>query len=144
MKNFLKFLVIIIIIAAIVLLCKNYLKTEENTVQVSSENTEGNEVVEENIDNKVENENTQTTPEETSKPEKNIYESDTDIGTTNKKQEAIDKVKEVWGEDNTVTYRCDSVTNDGEYIIAVVSTETMTVKNYFRVNLEKNTVEVDY
>ena len=64
--------------------------------------------------------------------------------TTNKKQEAIDKVKEVWGEDNTVTYRCDSVTNDGEYIIAVVSTETMTVKNYFRVNLEKNTVEVDY
>ena len=74
----------------------------------------------------------------------NIYEQNSDVGTTDKKQEAIDLVKAEWGEDSTVSYRCDSVTSNGEYIIAVVSKETTAVKNYFRVNLAQKTVEVDY
>ena len=39
---------------------------------------------------------------------------------------------------------CDQVTSNGEYIIAVVSLETASVRNYFRVNLNNKTVEVKY
>jgi len=97
------------------------------------ENTISNEVVEPIIENiiKVEQQGT-------------VYESGANHGTTDKKQEAINLVKEKWGEDNTVTFRCDSVTSDGEYIIAVVSTKTASVKNYFRVNLAHQTVIVEY
>ena len=78
------------------------------------------------------------------KPQGSVYESSSDAGTTDKKQEAISLVKEKWGEDDTVTFRCDSVSSDGEYIIAVVSKQTASVKNYFKVNLATKTVEVDY
>ena len=73
-----------------------------------------------------------------------VYEENSDVGTTDKKQQAIALVKDKWGEDSTVTFRCDSITNDGEYIIAVVSSQTASVKNYFKVNLDTKTVEVDY
>ena len=73
-----------------------------------------------------------------------VYEQDNNIGSTDKKQEAINLVKQKWGEDGTVTFRCDSVTNDGEYIIAVVSKSSARVQNYFRVNLENQSVIVDY
>ena len=48
------------------------------------------------------------------------------------------------GEDNTVAFRCDSVTGNGEYIIAVISKKTASVKNYFRVNLAHQTVILEY
>ena len=67
-----------------------------------------------------------------------------DLETVKKYSKNINLVKEKWGEDNTVTYRCDSVTAEGEYIIAVVSTQSATVKNYFRVNLANETVIIEY
>ena len=142
MKGFVKFLIIIGLIIIIVLLCRTSLKTD---VEEDNENVIENSVIEDDnkLENNIENSIIES-PVVESTSENNIYESDSDVGTTNKKQEAIDKVKELWGEDNTVTFRCDSITNNGEYIIAVVSTQTMTVKNYFRVNLEKGTVDVDY
>lgn len=76
-------------------------------------------------------------------PSSAVYEN-SDVGTTDKKEQAINLVKQQWGEDSTVTFRCDSVTSSGEYIIAVVSSETASVKNYFIVNLDKKTVTVDY
>lgn len=76
-------------------------------------------------------------------PSSAVYEN-SDVGTTDKKEQAINLVKAQWGEDSTVTFRCDSVTSNGEYIIAVVSSQTASVKNYFIVNLEKKTVTVDY
>lgn len=76
-------------------------------------------------------------------PSSVVYES-TDIGSTDKKQQAIELVKKQWGEDDTVSFRCDSVTSEGEYIIAVISSESASVKNYFRVNINTKTVEVDY
>ena len=72
-----------------------------------------------------------------------VYEQDNDVGSTDKKQEAINLVKQKWGEDNSVTFRCDTVTNSGEYIIVAVSKNSASVKNYFRVNLEEQTVIVD-
>lgn len=106
----------------------------ENVVNETESNTVENEVVEEEIIENV----TEV------KPQGTVYESNSNAGTTDKKQDAIALVKEKWGEDSTVTFRCDSVSSNGEYIIAVVSKESATVKNYFKVNLDTKTVEVDY
>lgn len=100
---------------------------EEEQNNVVSDNLEENKIAEENV------KNTET-----------VYEQDNDVGSTEKKQEAINLVKEKWGQDESVTFRCDSVTTKGEYIIAVVSKNGSGVKNYFKVNLEKNEVEIHY
>ena len=107
---------------------------DENVANEIESNVVENEVVEEDIVENV----TEV------KPQGTVYESNSNAGTTDKKQDAIALVKEKWGEDSTVTFRCDSVSNNGEYIIAVISKETATVKNYFKVNLATKTVEVDY
>ena len=122
-------------------------KIEENIVE--------NEVIEENIientvektieENIIPSETVTTLPEPTTVYQsQEVYESNSDIGTTDKKEQAIELVKQTWGEDSTVTFTCDSVTTEGEYIIAVTSLETATVKNYFRVNLKNKTVNVEY
>ena len=156
-------ILIIIIIAALVYTYKN-----NNTVNVNIEATQNitevNEIKEENtiaenteiIENV--NENTYSADNQNvntvqnaiiqdnliSSPEKNIYESEKDVGSTNKKQEAINLVKEYWGEDDKVTFTCDSVLSKSEYIVAVVSKKTASVSGYFRVNIDTKTVEVDY
>ena len=124
---------------------------EENIVQedetLQEENTIQNEVVDNVVDDPVEepSEETTTLPDPTSVYQsQGVYEGDGDVGTTNKKEEAIALVKQTWGEDSTVTFSCDSVTTDGEYIIAVTSLETATVRNYFRVNLSTKNVTVEY
>jgi len=124
---------------------------EENTIDESEENiVSENTSSEENVLNTTVNNETNSVQNAIvqdnliSSPEKNAYESEKDLGSTNKKQEAINLVKEYWGEDNTVTFSCDSVTSNGEYIIAVTSKNSASVSGYFRVNLEKKTVEVDY
>lgn len=125
---------------------ENVLNEEENIIDENTtivENVINNVAIEESntvqtIQNAIVQDNL------ISSPEKNAYESEKDLGSTSKKQEAINMVKEYWGEDNTVTFSCDSVTSNGEYIIAVVSKNTASVSGYFRVNLEKKTVEVDY
>ncbi len=122
-------------------------KIEENIVE--------NEVIEENIientvektieENIIPSETVTKLPEPTTVYQsQEVYESNSDIGTTDKKEQAIELVKQTWGEDSTVTFTCDSVTTEGEYIIAVTSLETATVKNYFRVNLKNKTVNVEY
>ena len=129
-------------------------KISENVVNEIQENTTIENEIDENVLN-----NTATTTEEqnnteqptttTSEPNTvyqsdKVYNSNSEVGTTNKKEEAINLVKQEWGEDSTVTFSCDSVTTNGEYIIAVTSLETATVKSYFRVNLENKTVTVEF
>lgn len=113
----------------------NSVNNISNTANEVETNTVANEIIEEEpiIENVTE-----------VKPQGTVYESNSDAGTTDKKQEAILLVKEKWGEDDTVTFRCDSVSSNGEYVIAVVSKQTASVKNYFRVNLATKTVEIDY
>lgn len=113
----------------------NSVNNISNTANEVETNTVANEIIEEEpiIENVTE-----------VKPQGTVYESNSDAGTTDKKQEAILLVKEKWGEDDTVTFRCDSVSSNGEYVIAVVSKQTASVKNYFIVNLETKTVEIDY
>ncbi len=150
---------IIIIAALTVTLCAlemNNSKKENNEAQenVVNEIIEENVVSENEINNVVnstdnENLNNEITssisnPPNTVYQSDEVYNSNSDVGTTNKKEEAINLVKQEWGEDSTVTFSCDSVTTKGEYIIAVTSLETATVKSYFRVNLENKTVTVEF
>ena len=124
-------------------------EAENNTIienEIIQENVVDENIIQENVAKPETNTQIQTPVIENVTPvapQGTAYESDSDVGTTNKKQEAINLVKQKWGEDNTVTFSCDSVTANGEYIIAVTSLETATVKNYFIVNLENKTV-TDY
>lgn len=112
---------------------------ETNTENGVEENTINNEIVENQEQIKTEpNTGTSVVPSSA------IYESNSDVGTTDKKQEAINLVKNYWGEDSDATYRCDYVDSNGEYIIAVSSIQTASVKGYFRVNLEKKSVDIEY
>lgn len=117
---------------------------ENNIINEVIENTQSTENV---ISNEIANSITQNVVVQDnliSSPEKNAYESETNVGTTDSKQIAINLVKEYWGEDDTVTFTCDSVTSNGEYIIAVNSKKTASVNGYYKVNIEKKTVEVYY
>lgn len=149
---------VILVILVIVICCCTFMKKDKKESK-NNENVIANEIVEntveENVlDNSIANEIVENKVVEEKepiienvtevKPQGTVYESKTDAGTTDKKQEAIALVKEKWGEDSTVTFRCDSVSTNGEYVIAVVSKESASVKNYFKVNLKTKTVEVDY
>ena len=150
-----KVIIIVILIIGVIVCCMTLGKndSEENS-ETDIENIETNNVIEntaienEVLNNTIENEVVEEEPIVENitevKPQGAVYETSTDAGTTDKKQQAISLVKEKWGEDNTVTFRCDSVSTNGEYIIAVVSKESASVKNYFRVNLSTKSVEVDY
>lgn len=120
----------------------NEIEVEEQEETNTIENTIIENIANENItqNNVVSKNETQKNNEKTT----SIYETDSDAGTTDKKQQAINLVKEKWGNDDTVTYRCDSVTSSGEYIIAVISKNSAVVRNYFKVNLETKSVVVDY
>lgn len=104
---------------------------EENTVEDSNENEESN-ATENNISEEPE-------------PDVTINESSAPArpGITDQKQKAIELVKKEWGQDDTVNFAFDYVNENGEYVIAVKDNATTAVKNYFRVNLEKGTVELD-
>ena len=154
-KNAKIIIAVVLVIVVVILCCMNLgkddveLNNETNTENVVTNNVIENISVEnEVVDNTVENVVVEEEPivEEVTevKPQGTVYESNSDAGTTDKKQQAISLVKDMWGEDDTVSFRCDSVSSNGEYIIAVVSKESASVKNYFRVNLATKTVEVDY
>lgn len=159
MSRNVKIIIAIIFVVLVIVICcftfgKN--KKEETANDVAQESIVENENVENvsNVVNEIESNTVENEVVEDEEPvvenvtevkeQGTVYESNSDTGTTDRKQDAIALVKEKWGEDSTVTFRCDSVTNNGEYIIAVVSKETASVKNYFKVNLSTKTVEVDY
>ncbi len=101
----------------------------------------------ENIINEVENEISNTVENTLNNDVTNqIVQEKDDIeeGSTSKKQEAISLVKKAWGEDSSVTYRCESVNSKGEYVVAVILKSSGSVKAYFNVNLETQKVEIDY
>lgn len=115
------------------------IENETNTENLVEENIIQNEIVEPE-----EQINTEPNTGTTVVPSSAIYETNSDVGTTDKKQEAINLVKNYWGEDADATFRCDYVDSNGEYIIAITSLQSASVKGYFRVNIEKKTVEVEY
>lgn len=162
MKDGVKIILGIIILAAIIGLCiyyTNNITTDENQVDVEVSVDESdkdvekdnklavkNEVVEEDEDSSIvssTNENVTTTVLAQNTGTQ-IYETSSDVGSTSEKEDAINIVKNKWGEDDSVTFVCDHVTDDGEYIIAVVSNSSAEVLNYFRVNIKDNFATLEY
>ena len=165
MKKNIKYIILIVciiigIVIGVIVLNKN------NAENVNSKTENTNSVLEEKIENKIDHYSTEEELRKRNYKEKHIIkdienvvsqqsktEQDLEENTnekeitstpTDKKQQAIDLVKEKWGEDDTVTFRVDSTTSKGEYVVAVISKDSVKVKNYFIVNLENMTVEVDY
>lgn len=145
--------VIIITIVVCTLIFKNDNKENEvntNTLEnVENVYNEKNVVNNTTIENVVENKAEEKPVVENKKLEtkdftNSIYEDNSSVGTTDKKQEAINLVKNQWGEDDSVTFSCDSITPDGIYVIAVTSKERAVVLNYFRVDLSSKSVTIDY
>lgn len=161
MKDGVKIILGIIVLGVIIGLCVFY--TDTATVD-NNENiaiTEKEDVVEDKVEKEPEVNNTANEIKEddsndVSKVENvtttvlaqytgsNIYETDSNVGSTSEKEKAINMVKQKWGEDDTVSFICDHVTEDGEYMIAVISNSFFEVQNYFRVNIENNTVYLEY
>ena len=104
---------------------------ETNTV----ENTTTNE-----IKNTIDTKNNQV--QNTTK-EKKVSNSPAIPAVTDDKQKAIELVKKEWGEDDTVSFSFDYINEKGEYVVAVKDKASATVKNYFKVNLQNGTVELD-
>lgn len=160
MKDGIKIFISIIVLIAIVALCIYFgndkvidtnNEIEEEQVEVVEENveedTDEEEIEEEPVEEKKEDEKEEniTTTVLQQNTGSQIYENpNTTIGATSEKQKAINLVKAQWGADTTVVFDCDHVTDDGEYIVAVVSLATAEVKNYFRVNIDTGVVEVEY
>ena len=117
-------IVIIAIVVAAVVFAKTKKEPEENVyvetqniTNTSVQNEVDENVVEENttIENTVDTntvaKNTNTEIQNSvvqdniiSSPDKNAYESQSNVGSTNSKQQAINLVKDYWGEDDTVTF----------------------------------------
>lgn len=155
MDNKIKICIAIILVLVVVICIATFSgkkETEEvnsNTVENVTNTFEEDDTETETVESSVENVAMKEMQEgdeklETKDFSTSVYEAQSEVGTTSKKEEAVNLVKAQWGEDDTVTFSCDSVTQDGIYIIAVTSKERAVVLNYFKVNLSTKTVEVDY
>lgn len=139
---------------------KNKVKTintienaNSNTVQNTIDNNIlENEIVVQNTVNEVENSistEIQNTANTVTKQVANTSKNTTIPNTTaipaitDEKQKAIELVKKEWGDDDTVNFSFDYINEKGEYVVAVKDKASATVKNYFRVNLQNGTVELD-
>lgn len=157
MDNKIKIIIGIVAIILVITICAVTFGKKENIEEVNSNTVENSVTTNTEVENKIENrvienkvENATKTPVvedeklATEDFSTSVYENNSDVGTTNKKQEAINLVKAQWGVDDTVEFSCDSITKDGIYIIAVTSKERAVVVSYFRVDLAAKTVTVDY
>ena len=103
-------------------------------------NLEGNIVANEiqNTTNTVENQVVNNAVKKT-----NISNTPAIPAVTDDKQKAIELVKKEWGSDETVSFSFDYINENGEYVVAVKDKTSATVKYYFRVNLQTESVELD-
>lgn len=143
---------ILIVVIAFYMIFDIKNKVEENmynTEDISNEFVDDN-IIENEILNGIENDVEESNINNTVLNETNtlsndiVPEEDIEEGSTAKKQEAIKLVKKTWGEDSSVTFRCETVKSNGEYVVAVILKSSGSVKAYFNVNLENKNVEIDF
>lgn len=118
---------------------------ENTTIENEVENEIVNEITNEAVENTVENTAVVDKKQTTEIVNKVINESSAPAqpAVTDQKEKAIELVKKQWGNDDSVDYMFDYINENGEYVIAVKDRNTATVKCYFRVNLETETVDLD-
>lgn len=112
---------------------QNEVNSVENTVTNEIENTA--KVISNQVENKIYSNTTQK--------KNSIPDTPAIPAVTDDKQKAIDLVKKEWGNDDTVNFVFDYINENGEYVVAVKDRASATVKNYFRVNLKTENVELD-
>lgn len=116
---------------------------EENTVVENTVTNTVTNLVKNEIANETTNDTASNTTNSTSNNDKSNDSKLNGAGITDKKQIAIELVKEKWGEDDTVDFMFDYVNEDDEYVIAVKDKNSATIKCYFRVDIDTKTVELD-
>lgn len=120
------------------------MQTNQNEIENIMEE---NVIDEQNVIEESNNQIIENTVENASPVQNSVLKNSTTqsngVGITDKKQKAIELVKKQWGEDDTVDYVFDYVNENGEYVIAVKDRNTATMKCYYRVNLETETIELD-
>ena len=123
---------------------ENTLKGETNSAKENTVIGQDNSVEENSVVNETANEVENTALNNTTQNiviHENVTPSQPAV--TDKKQKAIELVKKECGNDKTVNYVFDYINENGEYVVAVKDKTSATVKYYFRVNLETETVELD-
>lgn len=78
----------------------------------------------------------------TSNPSKS-EESESSLDNTSDKDKAIALVEAEWGPDESVYYTNEGISS-GLYIVAVRDKSNTSVKMFYKVDLENNTVEIDW
>lgn len=112
----------------------------DNTNTNTSTNTSTN-VVENEAE---ENTTTNNIPSNVTAPQNAVTSGDDDRLAESKQSQALELVKQKWGTDSKVYFTNESVKSNGEYIVAVRDKSTTEVKQYFKVNIDTGSVEVDY
>ena len=115
--------------------------TYKNTVNTT--NNVSNTLVNTTANNTSSTTNT-TVNQTTTSNTKNTEVTTEDLEKTSEKERAIALVSKEWGEDPKVYFRYDGIDSNGYYIIAVIGKEDTYTKMFYKVDLTKNTVEVDW
>lgn len=74
---------------------------------------------------------------------KNTEVTTEDLSGSSEKEKAVTLVAKEWGEDSSVYFTNEGVSN-GLYIVAVRDKSNTSVKMFYKVDLKNNTVEVDW
>jgi len=119
----------------------NYIESDYNTTNTYNTNI-SNSVTNTNRNantNTNTNTNTSTNQSKNTKSE----ESDSDLAKVDDKAKAIALVKEEWGEDSSVYFTNEGFVS-GYYSVAVRDKSNTSVKMFYKVDVNKKTVEVDW
>lgn len=125
---------------------RNYNVDLENDYTDNESNEISNTNILENI-NQNNTENISSNDNSSSNSNEDTFSSNTPkeptgdlTNSTDNKQKAIDLVKKSWGEDDTVLFDC-YVNSNGEYIVTISSTSGKVI-SYYKVDLEKEYIEL--
>lgn len=121
----------------------------QNTNTIKNTNTDTNvskNVIEENtVKNNVQNnvQNSNTTTNSVSNSKIDSTEETDEADNLSDKNKAISMVQAEWGSDPTVYFTNEGMSS-GNYIVAVRDKSNTSVKMFYKVNIEANTVEIDW
>ena len=128
----------------------DYSKTNTNTnsnihtntnLNTNTNKNNTNENTNKNVNN---NTNVNNSNKNVASTNSNLNSEETeDLDSVSDKEKAIKLVAEEWGEDSSVYYTNEGVSS-GYYIVAVRDKSNTSVKMFYKVDVNNNTVEVDW
>ena len=114
----------------------------QNTNVVVENKAQSNNIVENVVDNQVK-EKVENKVETSPKTNSNSEVTSEDLSNSSEKEKAVTLVAKEWGEDSSVYFTNEGVSN-GLYIVAVRDKSNTSVKMFYKVDLKNKTVEVDW